>query len=76
METQPKKFITNDEGILIKVILENGDELDADIVILGIGVTPSTDYIQGDDVKKDTRGYIIVDKCMKTNVDNIMRSVT
>jgi NADPH-dependent 2,4-dienoyl-CoA reductase/sulfur reductase-like enzyme len=71
METGPKEFITNGEGILEKVVLENGEELDADVVVLGLGVNPSTDYIIDEEVEKDSRGYIIVNECMKTNVDNI-----
>ena len=71
METGPKQFITNGDGVLEKVILENGEVLDADVVVLGLGVNPSTDYIIDEEVEKDTRGYIKVNECMKTNVDNI-----
>ena len=71
MKTSPKQFITDAEGILHKVVLENGEELDADVVVLGIGVNASTEYIRDKEVEIDSRGYIIVNECMKTNVDNI-----
>ena len=71
MGTKPKKFFTNDEGVLTKVLLENGDELVSDIVVFGIGVVPSTDYIINEEIHMDSKGSVIVDNCMKTNVDNI-----
>ena len=71
MGTTPEKFITNSEGSLCKVALENGEEIDTDVVVLGIGVDPSTEYIRNNDVQMDSRGFVIVDECMKTNVDNI-----
>ena len=71
MGTTPEQFITNSEGSLSKVVLENGEELDTDVIVLGIGVDPSTDYIRNNDVQMDSRGFVIVDECMKTYVDNI-----
>ena len=71
MGTKPKKLLTNSEGILTRVLLENGDELDSDVLVLGIGVNPSTDYIINQEIEMDPNGYVIVDNCMKTNVDNI-----
>ena len=57
--------------MLTKVLLENGDELESDIVVLGIGVNPSTDYIIDEEIHTDSKGFVIVDNCMKTNVENI-----
>ena len=72
MGTQPTSFVTNAEGdVLEKVLLENGEEIKTDIAVLGIGVYPSTEYIKDESVHIDSRGYVLVDNCMKTNVANI-----
>ena len=71
MEASPTDFVTNEDGALEKVILDNGEEIEADVVVLGIGVIPSISYIQNEEIKTDSRGYIIVNDCLKTNVDNI-----
>jgi NADPH-dependent 2,4-dienoyl-CoA reductase/sulfur reductase-like enzyme len=44
------------------VVLENGQRLDADIVIVGIGVTPATNFLEG--VKLHTDGGVVVDDHM------------
>ncbi|WP_298916050.1 FAD-dependent oxidoreductase [uncultured Nostoc sp.] len=46
------------------VILDNGDRLKADIVIVGIGVQPATDFLQGIDLyPKD--GSVVVDEYLR-----------
>ncbi len=46
------------------VILDNGDRLRADIVIVGIGVQPATDFLEGVDLHpKD--GSIVVDEYLR-----------
>ena len=41
------------------VVLDSGERIEADLVILGVGVTPATDYLEGVDLHKD--GGVIVD---------------
>lgn len=45
------------------VILENGDRLAADLVIVGVGVHPATNFIEG--VEKNKDGGVIVDASMR-----------
>lgn len=46
------------------VILDNGDRLKADIVIVGIGVQPATDFLEGIDLHpKD--GSVVVDEYLR-----------
>ncbi len=42
-----------------QVVLDNGDRLPADLVVVGIGVQPATDFMQG--VQKAPDGSILVD---------------
>lgn len=52
----------NDQGEVSKVILENGKELDVDLLVCGIGVTPATKFLEGSGIKLDNRGFIEVDE--------------
>jgi len=45
------------------VILENGERLDADLVVVGIGVKPATDFLEGVSLHQD--GGVIVDEYMR-----------
>lgn len=45
------------------VTLENGEQLDADLVVVGIGVKPATDLIVGVKLHKD--GGVLVDEYMR-----------
>lgn len=45
------------------VVLENGERLNADIVIVGIGVKPATSFLEGVKLHKD--GGVVVDEHMR-----------
>jgi len=55
------------------VVLDNGVELEVDIVVLGAGVIPSTAFIGDNEegIKKFRDGSIIVDKFMNTSNPNV-----
>jgi len=50
--TQTEKFTTKD-GKITEVQLSNGSTIKADIVLVGIGVEPATDFVEGLDKEKD-----------------------
>jgi NADPH-dependent 2,4-dienoyl-CoA reductase/sulfur reductase-like enzyme/nitrite reductase/ring-hydroxylating ferredoxin subunit len=54
-------------GKVEKVILKNGDEIEVDMVVLGIGITPVTDYINGLSLNDD--GSVPVDKHLRAAPD-------
>jgi NADPH-dependent 2,4-dienoyl-CoA reductase/sulfur reductase-like enzyme len=53
------------------VELENGQRLEADVVVIGVGVRPETAWLEGSPVERDERGYIIVDDSMRTSASAV-----
>jgi len=62
-------FVETGEGI--QVILQNGAKLSTDLVLLAIGVTPDTAFLQGSGIEHGPRGHMIVNEHMQTNIPNI-----
>ncbi|MDA4109304.1 NAD(P)/FAD-dependent oxidoreductase [Mycolicibacterium holsaticum] len=52
-----------------KVVLSDGTELDADIVVVGIGSQPATDWLEGSGIELDNG--VVCDAVGKTNVANV-----
>ncbi len=42
----------------LRVVLD-GDAVEADVVLLGVGVTPATDFLEGEDVRRDDGGITV-----------------
>ena len=55
----------------IAVQLQSGNTLQADLVILAIGVQPDTKFLQSSEIKLGARGHILVDEYMETNLPNV-----
>lgn len=53
----------NDPEQVTAVILENGERLNADLVVVGVGVKPGTEFVEG--VTLHTDGGVIVDEHMR-----------
>ena len=53
------------------VLLQNGTAVPADMVILSIGVSPETHFLQGSGIELGARGEILVDDHMRTNIPNV-----
>ena len=53
----------NSEERVTEVVLENGERLDADLVIVGVGVKPATGFLEGVTLHRD--GGVIVDEHMR-----------
>ncbi|XP_014608098.1 PREDICTED: apoptosis-inducing factor 3 isoform X1 [Polistes canadensis] len=81
-ETKGIKFIFNNniskfipkegtDNTLGKVELSDGNILEADICIIGIGSTFYTDWLKTSMIKMLDNGGIIVDKYLKTNIENV-----
>lgn len=60
-----------DDGRLVEVTLTSGTLLTADLVILAIGVTPDTNFLKESGLELGSRGHIIVNEKMETNVRDI-----
>ncbi|WP_050608289.1 DsrE/DsrF/DrsH-like family protein [Clostridium niameyense] len=69
LENGVKKFKElNDK---INITLEDGKELNTDIVILAIGVKPDTYFLRNTGIELGSKGHILVDEHMKTNIEGI-----
>lgn len=60
-----------DELEYTEILLKSGLKIEADLIILSIGVAPDTSFIENSSIELSSKGHIIVDSHMKTNVDNI-----
>lgn len=65
LESQVKSLEGN--GKIEQVNLQDGDSLDADLVLVGIGVDPATDFIKG--LPKAEDGSIVVDEKLYAGKD-------
>ncbi|KAK7171848.1 hypothetical protein R3I93_004216 [Phoxinus phoxinus] len=63
--------IRGENGKVKEVVLKNGEVLPADIVIVGIGVIPNSDFLKRTSVEIDSRNAVVVDKFMKTNIPDV-----
>lgn len=58
-----------ESGNVTKVLLKDGQKIDADMVVVGVGARPNTKIFQ-DELKMDQRG-VQCDDQMKTSVDDV-----
>lgn len=70
LETEVEELL-GENGKLKSVVLKNGETLDADICIVGIGVRPATGFLVDSGIKLSNRNLIEVDKHLKTSVDGV-----
>lgn len=60
-----------DENNIIKIYLESGKVIESELVILSIGVTPDTKFLENSEIVLGERGHILVDEYLRTNFENI-----
>ena len=58
------------ESKVKRAILENGEEIDTDLVIVGIGVEPNTSYIEGIDLDRKDNS-VPVNQYLQTEMEDI-----
>uniref|UniRef100_A0A3B3W202 Apoptosis inducing factor mitochondria associated 5 n=1 Tax=Poecilia latipinna TaxID=48699 RepID=A0A3B3W202_9TELE len=58
--------------VLVKeVVLKSGNVIPADVLIVGIGSMPNSEFLQGTKIQKNSKNYVVVDKYMRTNVPDV-----
>ncbi|XP_059207065.1 apoptosis-inducing factor 3 [Centropristis striata] len=73
------KFFMNDnvteirgvEGKVKFVALKSGKVIPADVLIVGIGIKPNSEFLKGSKIQMDSKNFVIVDKYMRTNVPDV-----
>ncbi|XP_061460586.1 apoptosis-inducing factor 3-like isoform X2 [Rhineura floridana] len=63
--------VQGERGKVTQVILDNGQKIPADVVVVGIGVVPNSGFLEGSSVVLDHRGAILVDLFMQTNTPSV-----
>ncbi|CDW87365.1 nad-dependent dehydrogenase [Stylonychia lemnae] len=53
------------------VILNDGTKLEADLVIVGAGVTPSTQFLKDSGIQLNESGALVCNNKLQTNIDDI-----
>ncbi|BAH05428.1 DsrE/DsrF/DrsH-like family protein [Clostridium kluyveri] len=64
-----KSFKDNEEKV--EITLDSNTKVTADLVILAIGVAPNTNFIKDSGINLGTKGHILVNNKMQTNIKNI-----
>jgi 3-phenylpropionate/trans-cinnamate dioxygenase ferredoxin reductase subunit len=60
-----------EHGRLVGARTASGRELQADLAVVGVGVSVSTDYLAGSGVALDRRGAVVVDERFATSVPDV-----
>ena len=51
--------------------LDDGRKIDADFIVVAMGISPNTDYLKGSKIELNSMGGVITEKIEKTNIDDI-----
>ncbi|KAM9728531.1 apoptosis-inducing factor 3-like isoform 2-T2 [Menidia menidia] len=73
------RFFMNDSVIEIKgvngkvneVVLKSGKVIQADVLIVGIGSIPNSEFLKGSNVQMTSKNFVTVDKYMRTNIPDV-----
>ncbi|KAF6715758.1 Apoptosis-inducing factor 3 [Oryzias melastigma] len=73
------KFYMNDmvteikgvNGKVKEVVLKSGKVIPTDVLIVGIGSIPNSEFLQGTKIQMNQKKLVIVDKYMRTNVPDV-----
>jgi NADPH-dependent 2,4-dienoyl-CoA reductase/sulfur reductase-like enzyme len=71
MEAGVSHYEEGSTGCVGSVVLTSGEKLLADIVILGVGVRPQTDYLKGSEIKLEKDGSVLVNERLQYEKSNI-----
>lgn len=63
--------VRGSNGKVKDIVLKSGKVIPADVLIVGIGITPNSELLQGTTIKMDSKRFIPVDKYMQTNVPDV-----
>ena len=64
-----KSFAEMDRGV--SITLGSGNNVEADFVVLAIGVRPDTAFLQGSGIELGSRGHIIVNENLQTSAKDV-----
>ncbi|XP_067165662.1 apoptosis-inducing factor 3-like [Apteryx mantelli] len=59
------------DGKVTEAVLDSGKKIPADVVLAGIGASPSSAFLKGTSIARDSSGAILVDLLMQTNIPNV-----
>ncbi len=62
MDSEVGELLGDEEGKLTEVVLTSGRTLKADILVAGLGVLPSTEFLRDSEIVLDSRGFVPVDE--------------
>ncbi|XP_027239416.2 apoptosis-inducing factor 3 isoform X2 [Penaeus vannamei] len=65
-----KEFIGED-GQVKEVVLDNDETIPADVVVMGVGVVPDTQFLSTSSVRLDERGFVPVNEHLETNIADV-----
>lgn len=65
MKRVVNKINTNENGEAISVVMDNGEELPCDLIVVGAGVVPTTAFVSSDDIKDPRDKSLLCDKNMR-----------
>ncbi|KAM6911562.1 apoptosis-inducing factor 3-like [Lycodopsis pacificus] len=73
------KFYMNDnvteikgvDGKVKQVVLKSGKVIPADVLIVGIGIKPNSEFLRGSKILTDSKNFVTVDKYMRTNISSV-----
>lgn len=66
------KKIKGENGKVRSILLDNGEELEADAVVLSMGYDPNTELAREAGINITKKGFIAVDEYMRTSDENII----
>ncbi|XP_059141402.1 apoptosis-inducing factor 3-like isoform X1 [Physella acuta] len=69
-DTSVKEF-KGEDGKLTEAVLANGTVLPADVCVMGVGVVPATNFLKDSGLELTPRGFVTVNKNMRTNIPDI-----
>lgn len=63
--------INSHDGVLKSILLDSGEEIEADILLISIGLRPNIEILEKSSFKFSEKGRVYVDKKMKTYLDDV-----